>query len=233
MIIKEILPLAIADVDDIYACVAGISLEYEWLRPESIYQSDLIGDTEIDFDHITKFALESNQAGRRLEDRELGKKRYFKKGREMDSIEKEKIFQKIGDPSVDDVFLNGKTAGLFRVNVKDIQFGRTFGAGRKIRIIFEDQTGKEFNLIVVDKKFKEWFLDYFISDVKIIIPSKKELLIEELKGDHSYFAITLSDNKGNFPSTYNGCHALISGVHILDRNIYEKNIKKRKEVNHD
>lgn len=223
MIMKAILPLAIADVDDTYACVAGISLEHEWLRPESIYKSDLIGDTEIDFDHITKFELESNQAGRRLEDRALGKERYFKKDREMDSVEKEKLFQKMGDPSVDDVFLNGKTAGLFRVNVTDIQFGRTFGAGRKIRITFEDQTGKEFNFIVVDKKFKEWFLDHFVSDVKTIIPSKKELLLEELQGEHSYFAVTLSDNKGNFPGTYNGCHALISGIHILYKNIYEKN----------
>lgn len=222
MIEKEILPLAIADVDDTYSCVAGISLENEWLRPEPIYRSDLMNNSEIDFDHITRFELKNNEVGRRLEDRALFEEHHFTKEKVMNSLEKEKLFKKICEPSVDNVFQNGKTAGLFHVNVKDIQFGRSFGAGRKIRIIFEDQTGKEFNFIVVDKKFKEWFLNIFVSKSKTIIITKKELLLKELQGEHSYFAVTLSDNKGNFPGTYNGCHALISGVHILDKNIYIK-----------
>ena len=222
MIIKAILPLAIADVDDTYACVAGISSEYEWIRPESIYRSDLTGDAEINFDNITYFELENNTATRRPEDRRLGRERFFRKGRKADSTEKQKLFEKVCAESVDDVFQNGRTAGLFKVNVKDILFGRTFGAGRKIRIIFEDQTGKEFNFIVVDKKFKEWFLEHFVCDGRNVIPSKKDILLRKLQGDYSFFAITLSDRKGDFPGTYDGCHALISGIHILDKNIYDE-----------
>ena len=39
---------------------------------------------------------------------------------------------------------------------------------------------------------------------------------------NTYFAITLSSNKTNFPGSYSGCHALISGIHVLDKNIYKK-----------
>lgn len=217
---KDILPLAIADVDDTFSCVAGITTDCEWIRPEPIYKTDLSLNSQIDFEHITKFELENNEAGRRMEDRRLLLPRHFTIENEVNHVDKEKIIKRICDISVDAVFDSGRTAAIFKVKVKDIQFGRTFGAGRKIRIIFEDATGKECNFIVVDKKFKEWFLDRYIDETQTIIQSKKSLIFKALQGEHSYFAVTLSGKKGDFPGTYHGCHPLISGIHIMDKNIY-------------
>lgn len=222
MIKKSILPLAISDVDETYSCVAGVSKELEWLRPEPIFKNDLIDNNKIDFEHFTIFELESNQPADRIEDRRIGNKRFIKQDEEITNVEKEIIFQKINEPSVDNVFNNGKTAGLFKVKVIDIKYGRTFGSGYKIRIIFKDLKEDEFNFMVVDKKFKEWFLNRFVNAEHSINQAEKEILLEELCNGNTYFAITLSSNKTNFPGSYSGCHALISGIHVLDKNIYKK-----------
>ncbi|MHC1683123.1 MAG: hypothetical protein AB6733_09275 [Clostridiaceae bacterium] len=212
-----ILPLAITDVDENHICVASLNNNGTWIRPEVLFKSDIEDENSSYFDYQYKtelFLKSSFSKDARIEDRELVRDKPINKAEKLSIEARYEIITKNLDNSVENIFKANRTAGIVRIKLLDINYGRNFGGGKKIRIKFTDDTGTEFNFILAERRFKKWFFSNLDEKDKLTVTLKDKIL-NIFVSKEIFFTITLTKKSSGFPGPYNGCHPLIAGVHTF------------------
>ncbi len=214
---EKIYPLAITDIDEQMICVSGVNEKGEWIRPEPLYQSDLTGEDGPLFSYRCQsdlFVVPSTAEEQRVEDRDLLRRYEINISDPLTDKEWLALLCTNCTPSVQAVFECGRSIGLIQAEVIDIQYGRNLGGGKKIRMIFRDQTNEEYNFIVADRQLKERILQQLNEQGEWDCIAREQLLRQLTKGK-LYLTVGLTRRVTGFPGPYNGCHPLVTGVHLI------------------
>ncbi len=205
--------LAVARPESSVVCVAGINEKGEWIRPQRIFEQDIVVDNKVKFAlyGITKIYVDDWKGKTvRREDRFL-----IKEAGKMPELigylkhsEIKSFLESYSDASVKEVFNAGRTLGL----IKPQKIIAITGSTTKIRITFQDSTGQHYSWPVRDllfyKKFsacKEKYPENFIE--KILI---------SMNENNTYFAIGLTQiYEDNVHNEYGGW-PMIVGIHCLE-----------------
>lgn len=211
----KLIPFAITDIDAEHVCVAGIGEDGTWIRPEPILRTDIDVNSYFAYGHMTEFYVEASTAvEKRIEDKDYVREKPTSIIQELTPDETKKIIQQRLDDSVEEIFASGRSIGFIKPKVIDITYGRNLGGSNKIRLIFTDQKGAKYNLIVVERKFKGLVLKNLNESGQLDI-EKRQKILEILSKTELYFSVGLSRKNTSFPGPYDGCHALVVGIHAF------------------
>lgn len=208
----SILPLAITEIDETNVCVCGPTLQGVWIRPEPLYTNDL--NAFFEYGSFSEFMVtDSTSAEQRPEDRDLVRNFPIKIIKKLEQNEFKNIIDNNLDASVDLAMADQRSAGILKVSVIDIHYGRTLGGKKNIRIIFKDLSGIKHNFIVADRDFKRIVLSSLNQLGEFTCEIKNKLL--NFLGEEIFFTISLTKAIKEYPGPFRGCHALIAGVHTF------------------
>ncbi len=215
----KLAPLAITDVDEDNVCVSGITSTGKWIRPEDLFPSDIDIHTDANFlyQHYTElFVLPSTSDEIRVEDRDIVRAKPVRVIRKLHSEEWKEFLASHVDLSVESVFGSKRSVGLIKPReIQKVHYGRTLGGTRKARVKFTDQTGRDYNFILVDKFFKA-FIVKLLNEELTLSEHVEQNIIASLPKNMTFFTIGLTRKISNgFPGPYNRCHPLVTGVHTI------------------
>lgn len=211
----RLIPFAITDIDEEHVCVAGIGEDGTWMRPEPLFRSDIDVNSYFAYGHATELCVEASTAvEKRIEDRDFVREKPTTIVQELTPDEVKKIIQQRLDGSVEEIFASGRSIGFIKPKVLDITYGRNLGGTKKIRLIFTDQKDVKYNFIVAERKFKGLVLKNLDENGQLDI-EKKQKILKLLSETELYFSVGLTRKMTGFLGPYDGCHALVVGLHAF------------------
>lgn len=219
-------PLAITDIDEVHVCVCGIKEDGTWIRPEPLFQSDLDPSNGPYFRYgcLTElYTSPSTAEEKRQEDRDIIRSMQIRISDPLSNEEWRNLIVKNLDLTLDSIFSKGRSAGLLKVTVNEISYGRNLGGGKKVRLIFQDESGASYNFILADRRYKQFVLQH-LDDNGELAPQVKQELLSFFPQDNTYFSVGLTRKTSPFPGPYNGCHPLVVGVHTFPDYMHMKTL---------
>lgn len=214
--------LAVSRLYNTRVSLVGVDENRRWIRPMPMYQSDLYNGEEKNFDIFGITEISINDwwgAAPRPEDR------FFVRNEQMapsivkvlNEVEKVKLLRSLVDSSADFIFSRGRTLGLIKPNVKDVNFRRNpyNPLEYEARFVFEDGTGGiEHNWMATDLLWYQKFHD-FIRENPGMLSAKLKETKEMLNTRETYFVVGLTKIFIENPGPYGGCWPQVLGVIIL------------------
>jgi len=214
--------LAISKLYNTRVNLVGVDENNRWIRPMPAYQSDIYSQDKKTFEifGVTELAL-SDWWGTasRPEDR------FFVRNpqilpqlvRVLDEKERAKLLRSLVDSSVDSIFSHGRTLGLIRAVVKDLNFRRNpyNPLEYEARLVFEDPVGKlTYNWMVTDFMWHKKFQEFIRENPGKLSNHLKEMR-QLINGGESYFVIGLTRIFLEYPGPYGGCWPQVLGIITL------------------
>lgn len=214
--------LAISKLYNTRISIVGVDENRRWIRPMPMYQSDLFDKEKKVFDvfGVTEINIKDWWGSvPRPEDRFYVRteQQELTKLRDLDTNEKVKLLRSLVDTSVDAIFSHGRTLGLIRPVVKDVNFRRNpyFPSEYEARFVFEDSIGGvTYNWMSNDMVWHQNLQDYIRENPGMLSTKLKELR-DVLNTRESYFVIGLTRLFMENPGPYGGCWPQVLGVIII------------------
>jgi len=213
--------LAVSKLYNTRISLVGVDENRRWIRPMPMYQSDLYnGESKVfDIFGITEISLNDWWGtAPRPEDR------FFIRNEQLaptmikilNDVEKVRLLRSLADGSVDAIFSRGRTIGLIKPSVKDVNYRRNpyYPEEFEARFVFEDAAGTAFNWMVTDLAWHQKFQD-FIKENPGQLSAKLKETRELLNSREGYFIIGLTKIFLEYPGPYGGCWPQVLGVIIL------------------
>ncbi len=200
----EFVPLAVTLDGAGGACVAGVTAEGRWLRPEPVTAAQVAGpDPVYAVHHPVRLPLgPATGDGARPEDRAAaGAPR--RAGPPAEPARRAALLAAVADPDVATAFAGGRSAGLVAVRPLGYRHQRSTGGRTFLRLEFTDNTGERFDWIVRDVRL----LDAGPGEIALPAGPEAPLL---------YAAVGLTHPNHRFPGRFRGCHPLVVGLHPAD-----------------
>ncbi len=204
-----LVPLAVTLADGEAACVAGLSDDGAWLRPEPIAAGQVTGDDPV-YDFFRPVGLDlapSVEPDARPEDRAVVTGPH--PGASVPAPQRAALLRAHADHTVEDAFRGERSTGLVQVRPLRLRHRRATGGRTFLRLTFTDASGTEYDWIVRDVRL-----------LRDLAPgADADDLAPALAGPQApalYLAIGLTKPNGRFPGRFRGCHPLVVGVHPAD-----------------
>jgi hypothetical protein len=218
----KFITLAVSRLYNTRISVVGVDSHRQWIRPMPMYQSDLYQDNEPTFGIFDVMEIDLNDwwgSSSRREDRFFSRTDppYAKKVATHNPAERARLLRTLIDDSVDAIFSRGRTLGLIKPYVKDVNFRRNpFNPVEyEARFAFEDTLGGiTHNWMSIDMSWHQKF-QTFIRENPGQLSNKLKETKEELNSRECYFVIGLTRLFLEFPGPYGGCWPQVLGVIIL------------------
>ena len=214
--------LAVSRLYNTRVSVVGVDLSRQWIRPMPMYQSDLYHGNESIFESfgVTEVCLNDwwGSSSRR-EDRFFTRNEppYAKKVTALSESERARLLRSLLDDSTDAIFSRGRTLGLIKPYVKDVNFRRNpyNPVEYEARFVFEDTLGGiTHNWMSIDISWHKKFQSYIRENPGQLSYKLKETK-DELNSRETYFVIGLTRLFLELPGPYGGCWPQVLGVIIL------------------
>lgn len=211
-----LLPLAITQVDSTYGCVAGMTPDGRWLRPEPVYVAD-VADVEprYIFGRPVHFRLApSRRTDPRPEDRECVE--WLPAVHAVSDWEISRLETWLSshcDANVAAGFSGMRSAALIEATPQHIEVLCTTRQRLLVRLTFRDAAEESHAWIVPDFAFSQT-----VTAILHGVPDKTERatrLVEYLGSTRMFLAITLTKPLGHARGAIRGCQPLVSGVHTF------------------
>ncbi|WP_422446488.1 hypothetical protein [Thermoanaerobacterium sp. DL9XJH110] len=214
--------LAISKLYNTRISMVGVDENRRWVRPMPMYQSDLFrGDEKIfEIFGVTEMSLNDWWGpAPRPEDRFFIRNEQTAPGlvKTLGEVERVRLLRALVDPSVDAIFSRGRTLGLIKPVVKDVNFRRNpyDPASYEARMVFKDMlSNTEHNWMVTDLLWHRIFED-FIRENPGLLSAKLKETRELLNTRESYLVVGLTRLFLEHPGPYGGCWPQILGVIML------------------
>lgn len=202
--VTEFVPLAVTLDGAGGACVAGVTAEGRWLRPEPVTAAQVAGpDPVYAVHHPVRLPLgPATGDGARPEDRAAGGAPR-RAGPPAEPARRAALLAAVADPDVATAFAGGRSAGLVAVRPLGYRHQRSTGGRTFLRLEFTDNTGERFDWIVRDVRL----LDAGPGEIALPAGPEAPLL---------YAAVGLTHPNHRFPGRFRGCHPLVVGLHPAD-----------------
>lgn len=211
--------LAVARPEHGQVCIAGIDENGDWIRPQGVYESDVLTSNGENFKHlcISKIYVDTWRGRRpRKEDRFF----VYCKGveRELNEEEKREFLERNLDSSVDAVFKSGRSLGLIKPRVLHVYEEKATkkkeGKSHEvyIRFNFKDSSGRIYRRwsCRCNAFYKTW------NELK-----KKHRwtyglrMLRYLRKNDAYLAIGLTYTDYGIDRLEYGAYPMIVGVHVV------------------
>ena len=214
--------LAISKLYNTRVNLVGVDENHRWIRPMPVYQSDIFAQEKKAFEifGVTELVL-NDWLGPvpRAEDR------FFVRNPQvlpqlvkvLDQSEKAKLLRSLVDDSVDAIFSRGRTLGLIKAVVKDVNFRRNpyNPLEYEARLVFEDKVGNmSYNWMVTDLMWHKTFQEFIRQNPGKLSERLKEMR-QILNTRESYFVIGLTRIFIEYPGPYGGCWPQVLGILVL------------------
>jgi hypothetical protein len=214
--------LAISKLYNTRVNLVGIDESHRWIRPMPIYQSDVFAQEKKVFEIFGVTELVLNDwwgAAPRPEDRFFARNPQTSPHliKVLVEGEKAKLLSALADNSVDAIFSRGRTLGLIKAVVKDVNFRRNpyNPLEYEARLVFEDTVGNiNYNWMVTDLLWHKTFQDFIRENPGFLSMRLKETR-QMLNIRESYLVIGLTRVFLEHPGPYGGCWPQVLGVIIL------------------
>jgi len=214
--------LAISKLYNTRVNLVGIDENHRWIRPMPVYQSDIFAQEKKVFEIFGVTELVLNDwwgSAPRPEDRFYVRNPQILPQliKVLDEKEKVKLLRALVDDSVDSIFSRGRTLGLVKAVVKDVNFRRNpyNPLEYEARLVFEDTVGNmSYNWMVTDFMWHKTFQD-FIRENPGKLSNRLKDMRQILKTRESYFVIGLTRIFLEYPGPYGGCWPQVLGIIIL------------------
>lgn len=214
--------LAVSRLYNTRVNLVGVDENRRWIRPMPMYQSDLYNGEEKVFDIFGVTEISINDwwgPAPRPEDRFYVRNEQTSPTlvKTLNEVEKVRLLRSLVDSSVDSIFSRGRTLGLIKPSVKDVNFRRNpyNPLEYEARFVFEDGiSGFEHNWMATDIFWHQKFQD-FIRENPGMLSAKLKETKELLNSRESYFVVGLTKIFLENPGPYGGCWPQVLGVIIL------------------
>jgi len=214
--------LAISKLYNTRVNLVGVDENNCWIRPMPVYQSDIFVQEPKAFEIFGVTELMLNDwwgTASRPEDRFFVRNTQIapRLVRVLNENERVKLLRSLVDGSVDSIFSRGRTLGLIRAFVKDLNFRRNpyNPLEYEARLVFEDGAGKlTYNWMVTDFMWHKSFQE-FIRENPGKLSSRLKEMRQLLNSRESYFVIGLTRIFLEHPGPYGGCWPQVLGIIIL------------------
>lgn len=214
--------LAISRLYNTRISLVGVDENRRWIRPMPMYQSDLYngGQKVFEIFGVTEICLNDWWGtASRPEDR------FFVRNEQqipsliktLSDVERMRLLRSLLDSSVDSIFSRGRTLGLIKPTVREVNFRRNpyNPMEYEARFIFEDGTaGFEHNWMATDLLWHQKFHD-FIRENPGMLSAKLKETKDMLNTRETYFVVGLTRIFLENPGPYGGCWPQVLGVLVL------------------
>lgn len=202
--VAEFVPLAVTLDTEGGACVAGVTAEGRWLRPEPVTAAQVAGtDPGYVMHRPVRLVLgPATGDGARPEDRAAGGAPR-RAGPPAGPAGRAALLAAVADPDVATAFAGGRSAGLVAVRPLGFRHQRSTGGRTFLRMEFTDSTGEHFDWIVRDLRLLD------AGPGEVALPTGPEAPV-------LYAAVGLTHPNHRFPGRFRGCHPLVVGLHPAD-----------------
>jgi len=213
--------LAVARTEHGQVCIAGISENGEWIRPQGVYESDMVNEPPFKNLCLSSLYVDAWRGRRpRKEDR------FFVYGagieKELNASAKKAFLEEHVDASVDAVFKRGRSLGVIKplgitqVYEEKVRTKNAKNYEHYIRFNFKDASGRVYrrwscrcnafyNTWNEMKKKHRWTYGW--------------RMLRYLRKNETYLAIGLTHSDYGVPKLEYGAYPMIVGVHVV-RNSY-------------
>lgn len=214
--------LAVSRLYNTRISVVGVDQYRQWIRPMPMYQSDLFQENEAVFGIFDVMEIDLTDwwgSSSRREDRFFNRSviPQAKKVGALTPAETAKTLRGLVDDSVDAIFSRGRTLGIVKPYVKDVNFRRNLfnPVEYEARFTFEDTLGGVIhNWMSIDLAWYQKFQG-FIRENPGQLSVKLKDTKDELNTCESYFIIGLTRLFLEYPGPYGGCWPQVLGVITL------------------
>ncbi|NLZ53155.1 MAG: hypothetical protein GX892_08415 [Thermoanaerobacteraceae bacterium] len=214
--------LAISKLYNTRVNLVGIDENHRWIRPMPVYQSDIFAQEKRVFEIFGVTELVLNDwwgTAPRAEDRFYVRNPQLLPQliKVLDETSKVKLLRSLVDDSVDSIFSRGRTLGLIKAVVKDVNFRRNpyNPLEYEARLVFEDTVGNmSYNWMVTDLMWHRTFQDFIRKNPGQLSNRLKETR-QMLNTRESYFVIGLTRTFLEHPGPYGGCWPQVLGIIVL------------------
>ncbi|MFF8960030.1 hypothetical protein [Streptomyces sp. NPDC014894] len=218
---SELVPLAVTLDTDGGACVAGVTPERRWIRPEPVTAAQVTGGDPVYAMHRPVLLALGAPTGPRArpEDRSVhGAPRPARPP--LAPAERTGLLADVADPDIATAFAGGRSAGLVAVRPLRYHRRRATGGRTFLRLEFTDASGELFDWIVRDVRLLGDGDDGPIrvtpdpgdpggGDPAAALPAGTGAPL-------LYAAVGLTHPNDRFPGRFRGCHPLVVGLHPAD-----------------
>lgn len=205
----SITPLAITRVDEQSGCVAGLTEQGLWIRPQPVSLNALVKPPyQFCYEKIVTLTLnKKNNDNTRTEDYTLIDIAATNQQKtKFNSVIKQALIERFLDLNVTTAFTKLRSVGIIRATIHDLYYKRATGGRTFLRMKFSDITGKIYDWIV-----PEINLNHAVKQSS----SPNELVDRLSKLPHIYLTIGLTLPNNRFPGKFRGCHPLVVGLHTF------------------
>jgi hypothetical protein len=214
--------LAISKLYNTRISLVGVCENRRWIRPMPMYLSDLYSRDGSAFEVFSVMEMNLNDwwgAAPRPEDRFFTRVEHQPPSfiKVLSDAEKVKLVRSLVDHSVDSIFSRGRTLGLIKPVVKDVNFRRNPYSPQEFeaRMVFEDSSGRTcHNWMATDLPWYQKFLNNIKENPGSLTARLKEAK-DVLNSKESYFVIGLTKIFIEHPGPYGGCWPQVLGVITL------------------
>jgi hypothetical protein len=207
-----LVPLAVTLAEGGDACVAGLTADGAWLRPEPVTAGQVSGaDPAYAFFRSVSLVLApSAEPDARSEDRAVVSGPW--PGVPLVGSARSELLRKHADADVEEAFRGERSTGLVAARPTRLRHRRATGGRTFLRLTFTDASGTGYDWIVRDVRLlHDPAFAAGVADPDDVAPA--------LAGPHApplYLAVGLTKPNGRFPGRFRGCHPLVVGVHPAD-----------------
>jgi hypothetical protein len=214
--IVDLVPMAITRADSTHGCVAALSADGEWLRPEPVFTNILEGpDSIFSYRRFVRCHLgPSRFSDCRPEDRQLlAGPDLIPVARPLDDEEWFAWCKKHCDPGVSACFTGERSIGLIEAMPERIYLKRSTQKRLFVRMVFRDASGAIYDWIVPEIRFSRLGFTVFCDDTFLSEPGA--LFLQRLRAARVFLCIGLTKPNNWLPGMFRGCHPLVVGVHTF------------------
>jgi hypothetical protein len=214
--------LAISKLYNTRINLVGVCDNKQWIRPMPMYLSDLYSKEGGVFQIFGVIEMNLNDwwgVAPRPEDRFFSRVDHQPPNliKVLSDAEKVKHLRTVVDHSVDSIFSRGRTVGLIKPVVKDVNFRRNpyNPTEFEARMVFEDSSRRtSHNWMTTDLLWHKKFM-LNIRDKPGSLSAKLREARDLLNSEESYFVIGLTKVFIEHPGPYGGCWPQVLGVITL------------------
>ncbi len=213
-----LLPLVITQVDATYGCVSGLTPDGRWLRPESVYVDEIIGDNPC-YAYGRPFHCRLGPSlctDRRPEDRELLER--LPAANEVSSswqgVALEEWLSGHCDVDAFASFAGERSVGLIRAVPQGLSLLQWTRGRYLVRLEFSDASGQQHNWVVSDFPFCALAISILRSAEDRGALTRR--MLEHLQSTRLFLSLVLTKPVNQSRrDLIRGCQPLVGGVHTF------------------
>jgi len=209
------LPLAITRVGNDEACVAGVTEDGLWIRPEPVSLDQVQREpAAYDYSRWSVVDLaESIAEDHRWEDRTVLNPETVCIAGSVTSAERATMLARYTDADVSSALEGQRTVGLIRVTLHLVYAKRATGGRVFLRGAFTDSAGKDYDWIIPELAFARLARPFVVDGQ--LKPAFAERFRDALSRVPTFFTVGLTKREHRFPGRFKGCHPLVVGIHTV------------------